>query len=133
MDWAVLISKIFEVCIIPLLGVLTLWGVSFLKQKSNEIKVNTDNEVMKKYIDMLTETITNCVVSTNQTYVDALKEQGAFDMDAQKEAFSRTYNSVMRILSEEAKVYLTNIFGDLQEYIINKIELEVKVNKNWEG
>ena len=132
MDWTALLSQIFEVCIIPLLGILTIWGVSFLKTKSNEIKVKTDNEVAQKYIDMLTETISNCVICTNQTYVDALKEQNAFDMEAQKEAFARTYNSVMLILSEEAKNYLTNIFGDLQEFIINRIELEVHKNKKEE-
>jgi hypothetical protein len=36
---------------------------------------------------MATDTITNCVIATNQTYVNSLKEQGKFDEAAQKEAF----------------------------------------------
>ena len=34
-----------------------------------------DSDTADKYIAMLTDTITNCVVATNQTYVDALKER----------------------------------------------------------
>ena len=36
---------------------------------------------------MLSETITKCVVATNQTYVETLKKQGKFDKEAQKIAF----------------------------------------------
>ena len=36
---------------------------------------------------MLSQTITDCVLATNQTYVDTLKAQGSFDAEAQKIAF----------------------------------------------
>ena len=39
---------------------------------------------MDKYLSMLTETITSCVIATNQTYVEALKKEGKFDLEAQK-------------------------------------------------
>ena len=41
-----------------------------------------DNELSKKYIQMLSETITKCVIATNQTYVETLKKQGKFDVEA---------------------------------------------------
>ena len=78
---------------------------------------------------MLAETITECVIATNQTYVNALKDKNAFDLDAQKEAFKRTYEAVMSILSEDAIHYLENIYGDLNAYITGKIEAEVNKNK----
>ena len=78
---------------------------------------------------MLADTITDCVVSTNQTYVDALKEANAFDKEAQKKAFELTYNKIMNVLTEDAKEYLTTIYGDLEIYITTKIESEVKLYK----
>ncbi len=124
------ITPIFELCIIPLLGFLTKILIDFLRTKSQELKEKTANEMAIKYTNMLTNTITSCVVATNQTYVETLKAKGEFTKEAQKEAFNKTYENVMGILSTECKIYLENTFGDLQTYIINRIEAEVKANKN---
>lgn len=124
-----LLSKIFEVCIIPLLGVLVAYFTQFIKAKSAEISTKTDNELTKKYISMLSDTITQCVIATNQTYVDELKEQGKFDKEAQETAFKATSNAVLAILSDEAKKYLTAAYGDLNTYITNQIEKTVNENK----
>ena len=96
---------------------------------SKEITKEADNEIANKYINLLSETITQCVIATNQTYVESLKKSGSFDAEAQKEAFRRTYESVMNILTVEAKQYLANIYGDLDKYITSKIESEVNINK----
>ena len=125
MDWLSLGREIIELCLIPLLIILTKYLVEWLKTKSKEIVENSDNALTIKYTNLLTETITSCVISTNQTYVDALKEIDAFDEKAQKEAFNRTFQAVMAILNDEAKKYLTEIYGDLTAYISNKIEAEV--------
>ena len=130
MEWMVLLYQIFELCVIPLLGVLTMYLVQYIKMKSKEIADKTDNDLADKYIQMLTDTITTCVIATNQTYVEALKKQGKFDKEAQKEAFKLTYNAVMAVLTDEAKKYLTAAYGDLTAYITNKIEAEVQINKN---
>jgi hypothetical protein len=129
MDWLELLFQIFEVCIIPLLGVLTAFVIKFIKAKELEINAKHDNDVLAKYVRMLSETITDCVIATNQTYVESLKAQGSFDADAQKIAFKKTFDSVMAVLSVEAKEYLSEAYGDLATYITNRIEAEVNVNK----
>ena len=129
MEITELIKQIFEVCLFPLLGVLTTFLILFINKKSQELKATTDNELYHKYIDMLEETVVNCVIATNQTYVDSLKKQGKFDLEAQKEAFNRTYNQVMLILADDAKVYLESAVGDLNAYITNMIETQVKLNR----
>ena len=129
MEWLILLADIFEVCVIPLLGVLTAYLVAFIRSKSKELAVKTDSELAQKYITMLGETISACVIATNQTYVENLKKDQIFDAEAQKEAFQKTYDAVMAVLTEEAKVYLANAYGDLNTYITNKIEAEVKLNK----
>ena len=129
MEWLALLYEIFEVCIIPLLGVLTMYIVKFIQKKTEELNSKNENELMNKYLTMLSDTIVDCVIATNQTYVESLKKQGKFDMDAQKAAFEMTYNAVINVLSNEAKDYLTNIYGDLSAYITNMIEAEVNRNK----
>ena len=129
MEWMVILQQIFELCIIPLLGIVTFYIVQFIKTKTEELNANNSNEVLSKYIEMLSNTICECVIATNQTYVDSLKAQGKFDAEAQKKAFEMTYNSIINILTDEAKVYLTSIYGDLTAYITNMIEAEVNKNK----
>ena len=126
----IMITEIFQVCIIPILAVLTTFFIKWVNAKSIEIQNNIDDATLKKYISMLESTITSCVIATNQTYVDSLKQQNKFDAVAQEEAFKRTSEAVLAILSEDAKKYLSTGFGDLETYINKKIESEVKINKN---
>lgn len=129
MEYTILISNIFQVCIIPLLGVLTTFFMKWVNAKSAEIQANINDATLKKYMEMLTSTITDCVIATNQTYVESLKAQGKFDVAAQQRAFELTSKAVMEILSEEAKIYLVSAVGDLNAYITKKIEAEVNINK----
>lgn len=129
MDWQNLLYEIFEICLIPLLGIITTYIVKFVNAKTDEIAKDNDNELLNKYLYMLDKTITQCVIATNQTYVNELKEMNRFDVFAQKQAFAKTYNEVITILSSEAKVYLENVMGDLTHYITQKIEAEVALQK----
>jgi hypothetical protein len=124
-----LIAQIFEVCIIPLMGVLTAYFIKLINIKAEELKKEVKNEKTEKYIGMLNNTITNCVIATTQTYVDTLKAQGAFDLEAQKAAFNMTYEAVIKLLTDEAAEYINEAVGDLNLYITQKIEAEVKLNK----
>lgn len=129
MEWLPLLYEILQVCVIPLLGVLTAYIVKFINMKSVEIQANVDNDMADKYIAMVADTVSACVIATNQTYVEALKKNNAFTAEAQKEAFTLTYNAVMAILTDEAKEYLAEIYGDVAAYITNKIEAEVNISK----
>lgn len=129
MEWMALLQQIFELCIIPFLGVVTAYIVSFIKAKTAELKTNNSNEILNKYLDMLSTTVIECVIATNQTYVDSLKGQNIFDEAAQDEAFKKTYDAVIAVLSDDAKEYLTNVYGDLTIFITNMIEAEVNRNK----
>lgn len=129
MDWSNLIYQIIEICVIPLLGVLVAYLVQYIQVKTKDIITKNDNELLNKYISMLSDTVVSCVMATNQTYVETLKTQGSFDLEAQKKAFEMTYDAVISILSDDAKEYLTNIYGDLKVYITNMIETEVYKNK----
>lgn len=129
MEWMTLLYQVLEVCVIPLLGVATAFLINFIKIKSKEAQDKIDNATADKYIAMLADTITACVIATNQTYVEALKKENAFTKEAQQEAFQLTFDAVMAVLTDDAKDYLTNLYGDLTAYITTKIEAEVNTNK----
>ena len=125
-----IIIQIFQLCIIPLLGILTKYLVDYLNARRDELNAKTENETAQKYTTMIFDTITKCVIATNQTYVNSLKEQNAFDAEAQKTAFNKTMNAVVEILSEDAKQYIIETTGDLNTYLTNLIEAEVNKNRS---
>lgn len=120
-----ILTLLLEIVIIPLLGALTVYLVTLLKAKTKEITDKIENDKADKYIYMLSNTITKCVIATNQTYVNNLKKDKAFTKEAQQEALKMTADAVLAILSDEAKSYLPTIVGDLNTYILTQIESEV--------
>ena len=122
-------TMIFEIILLPLLGALASFLIAYLKVKRDECLAKVDNQAHDKYVAMLHQTIHNCVVATNQTYVEALKKQGAFDAEAQKYAFTQTKEAVLALLSTEAQTYLMEAFSDLNAYIDTYIETAVNYSK----
>lgn len=129
MEYAQFIEQLFELCIFPGLIILGKFAVDWLRAKTEEAKQNTSSEQEKKYLDMIYNTISICVIATNQTYVDNLKKIGKFDAEAQKVAFEKTYNAVLAVLSDEVKKYIVETSGDLQIYLTQQIEAMVNNKK----
>lgn len=124
-----MITQLYELIIFPLLFVLAGFLIQFIKTKTAELKANASNETQQKYLTMFENTITTCVIATNQTYVESLKKSGKFDAEAQKLAFEQTKTAVLEILTEDAKEYLTEFYGDLDKQLNSLIEAEVNKNK----
>ena len=126
---SMLLQQIWQLCIIPLLAVLTKYIIQLISQKSQELQQEVNNKLYIKYMDLLTETVIKCVTATNQTYVESLKNKNIFDEAAQKEAFDRTYKAVMSILSQDAIEFLNSVVGDLDTLVKETIEAQVNFNK----
>ena len=128
-DWMQLVYDIFKTVLIPLLGIGVSYLIYLFKTKVDQLKQNTDSEVQRRYLDLLEKYVIDAVVATNQTYVNALKEAGTFDLDAQKEAFRRTKDAVLELLTEDIKELLGTFVGDLDTYVNNLIESTVHYNR----
>ena len=124
-----MLQQIFEICILPLIGILTTFLITYIKAKKEEIVKKSENQLVDKYTTLIADTISTCVLATSQTYVDSLKSQGKFDAEAQKAAFQQTYSSIVAMLPNEVKKYIEEIYGDLALYLQQKIEAEVSLNK----
>lgn len=125
-----MLREIFVLCVIPLLGVLTKYAIGYLQYATQQIIDSINNKKSEKYILMVSDTIAKCVTATNQTYVNSLKESNEFNFEAQKTAFNKTYETVIILLSEDAKKYIIEAYGDLNQYLTACIEAEVNRQKN---
>ena len=129
MEWLNLANEEVQV-LLPIAALALATTITYYVGKL--IKAGQDkseNEKVDKYLGMLNTSITNAVLATTQTYVEALKGKNAFDKEAQQKAFDMTYNAVMSVLTDEAKKYLAEAVGDLQLYVTNQIEATVKMTK----
>lgn len=129
MDWTTIGTQVFNICIVPILGLLTGYLVMFLREKIDASIKKTNSELAAKYLEMLKETITNCVLATKQTYVDSLKDKNVFDESAQKEAFAKVYDTVMGGLTDDMKNYLGHVTTDLPTLVTELIEAKVAETK----
>lgn len=129
MEWLSFLAEFIELFLIPIAGLLTVYLVVLIKNKTKQITDKTDSDLADKYINMLSDTITTCVMATNQTYVSNLKKDNMFDKEAQKTALNMTADAVKQILSADAQKYLNETYGDVSALILQKIEAEVAKNK----
>lgn len=124
---------------VPILCLLITAGgayvVALLRRETAKIEKQLDNETAAKYIQMATDAVTQAVTYTAQTYVDALKKQGAFTKEAQLAAFKQAKDKVLEILSDTAVNALAQIYGDFDAWLNTKIEQvcrETKIPSNVE-
>lgn len=124
-----MVTEITEIVLTLLLIIVTKFLIPFFNAKREEAKARIDNELANKYIDMIYNTVSNCVMATSQTYVDSLKKQNLFDKAAQEKALQNTLTAVKQMLSEDAIKYIHSISSDTDFYLINLIEAKVKEQK----
>ena len=124
-----ILSAVFELCILPLLLILTKYAVQFISVKTKELTAKSDSDREKKYITMISTTVSDCVIATNQTYVESLKKQGKFDKEAQIVAFNKTKEAVLQILSADAIEYIHETTNDVDVYLTQLIEAQVNKTK----
>lgn len=118
MDWSqiqgIIISGV-GVVITGLCSWLTTRLVAWLNTKINDKKV-------AGYLSSITEIVMSAVKQVMQTYVDSLKQEGAFTEEKQKEALEKCLTIIESQLTDELKTYITNNFGDMTSYLKTQVE-----------
>ena len=74
--------------------------------------------------------ILDAVDQTNQTFADALRENGTFDEEKQKEALQMSLTAALSMMNDSMIKYLEKEFNDVEAWIMAKIEAACKVNKD---
>lgn len=98
---------------------LVSWAVGLLISWMNK---KIKDQTLAKHLTAITQIVTDAVMNVFQSFVETLKNNGKFDEAAQKEAKDRALDIIMKQLTPELKDYITTNFGDLTEWLSNKIE-----------
>lgn len=124
-----IIRTIIYIVITGILVPLTKYLVTLLQVKAGEIATTIQDEKVKGYLDSAVTAISNAVVSVNQTYVDSLKKAGKFDEAAQREAKEKAIEVAKKLITENARDAIKEIYGDFDQYLDTTIEALVRENK----
>lgn len=106
---------------------LATWLSTYIVKLLNE---KIKDKQFARWLSQIIEIITNAVKCTYQTYVEALKDENMFTKEAQEEALKRTLQSVKSQLSQESIKFIEDNFGDVEKWLIEKIESIIYSLKN---
>lgn len=126
-----ILTTLVQVVVIPAIPVLVTYLVKYLKAKAEQTTTRINNELIRTYLQEATDAVLQAVTYTAQTYVDTLKKQGKFDKEAQKIAFNTAKDIALKLLTDEAKQMIEDLYGDLMLWLETKIEQTVKEQKTF--
>jgi hypothetical protein len=126
-----ILTTLVQVVVIPAIPVLVTYLVKYLKAKADQTTTKINNELIRTYLQEATDAVLQAVTYTAQTYVDTLKKQGKFDKEAQKIAFNTAKDIALKLLTDEAKQMIEELYGDLMLWLDTKIEQTVKEQKTF--
>ena len=106
--------------------IITVFTGKFLYAKWEETRSNITNTKVQKTLDEVVEMVVNVVQATNQTLVDELKKNGEFTQEAAAEAFNKSKETALTMLTIEATEIITQVYGDIGIYLDTLIESTVR-------
>jgi hypothetical protein len=124
-----ILSNILAVVIIPILPMVAVYLVNLLRKKTLELESKVSNDTVKKFLELGENIIETSVNAVSQIFVDELKKNGKFDKAAQTEAFEMAKQKILSTISEDVKQALTEVYGNLSQYIDSRIEYYVRQGK----
>ncbi len=124
-----LLSDLLIAVITAAVPVLTSFAVVFIRKAAANAAANTEDTKVQGYITEIGIAVSDAVAATSQTYVDALKKNGEFTVEAQKQAAQMALDACIASLTPAAKGFIEQAYGDLSGYLANKIEAEVRSQK----
>lgn len=122
MDW----NEIGTQIILGVLGIV-LSGLGALITYLINKYVKNNNA--KNLLNSLLTLVKNSVLEIQQTYVDALKKQGSFDIVAQKIALEKCYDKVIANMPKEMENWLRSNYNDIETFIKGLIESQIGLMK----
>lgn len=123
------LSTLLQAVLIAAVPVISVEVVKGVQALAKHLIAKTDNELAKKYLKEVDDAITEAVAFTSQTYVDTLKKSGKFTGENQEEARKKSLEKATALLTADARKFLEEAYGDLNAYLLIRIEPEVRRQK----
>lgn len=123
------LSTLLQAVLIAAVPVIAGAAIKGVQAVARHLASKTDNELAQKYLKEVADAIEQAVSFTNQTYVDSLKKSDKFTKENQEEALSKSLEKTLALLTADASQFLEKAYGDLNEYLLTRIEPEVRRQK----
>lgn len=123
------LSNLLTAVITAAVPVVAAYIIALVKKAGDNATAETEDIKAQGYIREIVNAVADAVAATSQTYVDALKNAGEFTAEAQKEALQKALTACIASISPAAQAFIEAVYGDLKEYLTNKIEAEVRKQK----
>ena len=117
------LATVVTCIVLPLISFL---GIKLTQWLNTKIKNDKGKALMEQAVDI----VISAVRSVFQTYVESLKNSGNFNKESQTIAFNLAKNLILKQLTDDAKNYISQNYGDLEEWIRNEIEASIYKLKN---
>lgn len=124
-----ILSNILMMVLVAVVPTISAVIVSAIKNITNSLVEKSKSEITDKILIEISDCAQSAVLSVSQTYVDTLKAAGTFDDAAQKKALAMALAALTGSLTQSAKDFIVENFGDLTTYLTGRIEAEVKRQK----
>ncbi len=86
--------------------------------------------VYSECLSLATNIVTNAVKAVFQTYVESLKKNGTFTIEAHDEALRQAKDIVKRQINDHVRTYITTNYGDFNNWLTSQIEATINTLKN---
>ena len=116
------ITSILELVIAVTFPIIAGVASAYIKKRGN-------NASAQSYLSEVAEAVATAVSATSQTYVDRLKKSGEFDIEAQTIAKAAAIDMALSMISSAAQTYINEYYGNIKDYLANKIEETVRKQK----
>lgn len=122
MGWTEVLIKLVEVVFYAVVSVGIPLLFSFIRKYVSNVQV-------AKLLDGSEDIVKKCVAMVNQTFVDSLKKEGTFDLEAQKKAFEMAREEILKMLSFDTQALIMDQLGDIDDWLKVQIEAAVASEK----
>lgn len=123
------LSTLLQAVLIAAVPVIAGAAIKGVQAVAKHLASKTDNDLAKKYLKEVADAIEQAVSFTNQTYVDSLKKSDKFTKENQDEALNKSLETAIALLTADARKFLEEAYGDLDVYLLTRIEPEVRRQK----
>ena len=128
----IVLTNILKVMLIFVSFAMSYGICRFANARTKQIESITGYE----YSDVLwriESIVENCVIETNETFVNKLKEKGEFTKEKQIEAFNKTFETAYSELSNGMIELMEDEEVNVANLITTLIEKMVKLRKEYKG
>lgn len=121
-NWTEVMSYLLYGMLTVASAIVTKYVVPWLQTVTAVKTAKIENDKIRTGINEALDAVLTAVTATNQTYVESLKNKNMFDAEAQKTAFTKSWNTAQALLTETAKNALVVMYGGVDEWLTAKIE-----------